>query len=116
MKKSNIEIQLQDIIDNEPRTLKAYVAEEAIGYDEIEEFFMDLQQHGCICGMVSSLIYYTDTHQFFEDYYLEIEDLRQEVEEQFGEPLQIKGDLKNTLAWFAFEQTAHQLYIELFCT
>jgi len=30
-------------------------------------------------------------------------------EESTGEPLQIKNDLKNFLAWFAFEQVAYEL-------
>ncbi len=63
--------------------------------------------------MVSSLIYYRDTHRFYDEYYDEIEDLRLEFEDNCGEPLKVKGDLKNFLAWFAFEETAYLLSIEL---
>jgi len=63
--------------------------------------------------MVSGLIYYSETHAFFDQHYEEIEDLRIATEEEIGEPLKIKGDLKNFLAWFAFEETAYQLAQEL---
>lgn len=59
--------------------------------------------------MVSRLIYYTDTHAFFDRHYDEIEEMRQDWEDSVGQPLEIKGDLKNGLAWFAFEEVAYQM-------
>ncbi len=35
--------------------------------------------------------------------------MRQEWEDSIGEPIRIKGDLKNFLAWFAFEEIAYQM-------
>jgi hypothetical protein len=35
------------------------------------------------------------------------------AETSHAQPLPIKGDLKNTLAWFAFEETACRLTFEL---
>lgn len=103
--------KLEDVIENEPNTIKACVAQEALDYgsDEIETFFSDLLQHGCVSGMISSLIYYTDTHKFFDTHYNEIEELRYEFEEILGSPLNSNGDLKNWYAWFAFEETARKL-------
>ena len=46
-------------------------------------------------------------------HYAEIEELRTEFEDMIGEPLTIKGDLKNALAWFAFEHTAMRLALDL---
>ncbi len=64
--------------------------------------------------MVGSLIYYKDTHEFFERHYDEIEDIRAELESQ---GLEIKipsnSDLKNFLAWLSFEEKARELYDEL---
>lgn len=64
--------------------------------------------------MVSSLIYYEDTHAFFEKYYDEIEEIRNELAEQ-GLDIQIPShsDLKNFLAWLSFEQRAYELYNDL---
>ena len=62
--------------------------------------------------MVGSLIYYSDTHSFFDTHYAEIEELRVEFEEIHGEPLPISGDLKNDLAWYAFREIAYRLLAE----
>lgn len=114
-KQSTLREKLQSIIESEPKTIKACVAKEALEYgcEDIESFFSDLCQHGCQSGMISSLIYYTDTHEFFNTYYDEIEELRYEFEEMLGEPLKPNGDLKNWYAWFAFEETANKLASEL---
>ena len=88
------------------REVCAYIVDRYSTNDDIEGFIFDLAQHGCVCGMVSSLVYYTDTHAFFDRHYQEIEDLRQQTEDDLGEPLKIKGDLRNFFAWFAFEETA----------
>ena len=64
--------------------------------------------------MVGSLIYYKDTHEFFERHYDEIEEIRAELDEQ-GLELKIPShsDLKNFLAWLGFEEKARELYDEL---
>jgi len=97
---------LKQICKNEPNSIKAAVAQEALEYDDPQSFFNDLQQHGCVSGMVNSLIYYNDTHAFYDKHYEEIEELREEYEESSGESFQINSDLKNHLAWFTFEQVA----------
>lgn len=113
-KQKSLKKQLKNIIQNSPKTLRAEVAKEALSYGcDIEIFFSDLLQHGCQSGMVGKLIYYTDTHKFFDKYYNEIEDLRTELEESFGSPLQPKGDLKNWFSWMAFEETARIIADEL---
>lgn len=101
--------RLKQILKQNPKSIEAEVAQEALDYESPETFFSDLQSNGCISGMVCSLIYYKDTHAFYVKYYAEIEALRTEYEESTGEPLKISNDLKNYLAWFAFEQVAFQL-------
>ena len=59
------------------------------------------------------MVYYSDTHAFFDKHYDEIEELRDDWEDSVGQPLAIKGDLKNFLAWFAFEEVAYQMAEEL---
>jgi hypothetical protein len=112
-KQSFLKRKLKDIIETEPNTIKALVATEAIDYHDIKDFFKDLLSHGCQSGMIGSLIYYSDTHEFFDTHYREIEELRYEYEQDFGMPLQPNGDLKNWFAWFAFEETARKLVDEL---
>jgi len=113
-KEAHLQKQLRDIIKNNPDSLQAAVATEALecGYD-ITDFFADLLQHGCQSGMIGSLIYYCDTHKFYDTHYAEIEHLRYELETAIGVPLQPQGDLKNWYAWVAFEETARSMADEL---
>ncbi len=63
--------------------------------------------------MIYSLIYYFDTHAFYDLHCDEIEGLRWELEDSLGQPLQTKGDLKNWFAWFGFEETAYRMVEEI---
>lgn len=105
--------RLQDIINTEPDSIRAAVANEAAYEEDIASFFSNLLQYGCVSGMVGSLCYYVDTRNFFDKHYHEIEELREDWEDSLGEPLKIDGDLKNALAWFAFKRTAYQMALEL---
>lgn len=106
---------LQVTIHTMPNTLEAAVAEEALAYgaDDILSFFQDLLQYGCISGMIGTLIYYHQTAKFFDDHYIEIENIRCDLEEALGEPLTVKGDLKNFYAWLAFEETARKMIVAM---
>ena len=110
---SNLKSALKNIARQNTDKLRACVASEALEYSDPKSFFTDIMAHGCISGMVSSLIYYHGTHAFFDTHYDEIETLRQKTEENLGQPIDIKNDIKNTLAWFAFEETAYNLALEL---
>ena len=85
-------------------------------YTKAEDFFYDLQRGGCASGMISSLIYYRDTYKFFDDFYSDIMDLLVEEDNQgleIGTLLLKNGDIKNTGAWIAFEETARNIGREL---
>jgi len=88
------------------------VAEVALEYAPVSDFFEDISQYGCVSGMVGELIYYSDTMAFFQKHYIEIEELRTQWEEETGMPVVIQGDLANFLAWFSFERVADQLWQE----
>jgi len=81
------------------------------GYDDIKDFFHDLR---CQSGFISELTYYNQTHAFYDKFYDDIEELRVDFEDSIGEPINIRGDLKNFFAWFAFEEVANQIYNELY--
>ena len=81
----------------------------------------DIGEHGCVSGMVSSMIYYTDTVKFFDDFNDEIYDL---IDDNFGgdEMLEIMKSRvdatdiimgadtsKNYLAWMAYEYVCSTL-------
>ena len=107
--KKTLRYRLQVIIDQEPCSIRAEVAREALDYENITEFFQDLQRCGCQGGFIGPLIYYRDTHAFYDRHYDEIEELRWELEDSLGQPLQVKGDLKNCFAWFGFEEMAYRM-------
>jgi len=112
-KQTRLKKQLQYILKAEPKTLRGEVAREALEYGcDIAAFFSDLLTHGCQSGMIGSLIYYRDTHQFYDTHYDEIEALRMDLEESTGVQLHPKGDLKNWYAWLAFEETARVIVSE----
>lgn len=111
--------KLKAIVNDYSRTdLERNVATSII--DEIENgyhfesYVSDLMQHGCESGMVGGLIYYSDTHKFYDQHYEDIEDLRVEWKKSTGEALQPdEYDLKNWFAWFAYEETVRNLSNEL---
>ncbi|MEM9678966.1 MAG: hypothetical protein AAF901_01470, partial [Bacteroidota bacterium] len=90
---------LADLSVHNKNTICAAVIQEALQYDTPELFFKDLLKYGCQSGIATSLIYYRDTHNFYDTHYQEIEALRDAYEEETGEPIFIQGDLKNFLAW-----------------
>jgi DNA-binding ferritin-like protein len=83
-------------------------------YHNPKDFFEDLLSYGCQSWMVSSMIRYTDTHKFFDEHYDEIQDIRDELEEQWLEvKIPTHTDLKNFLAWLSFEEKAREIYYNL---
>jgi hypothetical protein len=99
----------------EDRGIKGFVAKTILSNrpDEMLPFFNDLFNHGCISGIVSELIYYYQTHEFFDRFYDEIEELRLEYQESNGVPMTVESDYKNFMAWYAFEETAWRIFQEL---
>lgn len=96
MEKTELELAVEEIVEERG--------------EDAESFVNDVINHGCVSGCVPELIYYTQTHEWFDKYYDDIQNLKEEYEEESGEPLIIEGDLKNTLAWWSFEVTLQKLY------
>ena len=101
-----------------------YMDREYESSDELLKSMEDLQQCGCISGMINELIYYDDTTKFFDKYKEEINELLSNLidgtglsmQELFGDkfdnddPLIVDYNNKNLLAWFGFEETVNNLY------
>lgn len=104
-----------------------YYIDESVDYESTDDLLRsmeELQQYGCVSGMIGELIYYDDTEKFFEEYKEEINDMLSNLidgtgcsmEELFGDkfdnedPLVLDYSNKNLLAWFGFEETVNNLY------
>ena len=77
---------------------------------ELKYHINDIIQHGCISGVVTELIYYSDTTKFFNCYRKEILDMLQDPDKNvyFNETCWIDHKKysvseKNDLCWFAYE-------------
>ena len=85
----------------------------------IENAIYDILNHGCISGVVGDLIYYYQTEAFFDRHKKEINALTQELSKDiYGDKYAIYHNLnggcsKNSLAWFAFEETTREIADEL---
>ncbi len=103
-----------------------WILEKSEGYEQIESVFEDLT-HGCQSGIVSHLVYYSDTTDFYNEFEEQIWELLEEQAEEFGSAnaLELISSLngakdvanhvqfKNLLAWYAFENTAYQIQQEV---
>lgn len=122
----NVRRKLKNMLgDNE---LKDYVINYFLQEDNIKQSMEDLQKHGCQSGMIGSLIYYSDTENFYNKYKEEISSLANEIIESTGynslfdlipnlnkeDQLMLESHNKNILAWFGFEETTNKLYEDLF--
>ena len=93
-------------------------------YSDKVNIFKDVLYHGCVSGIVSELIYYSDTIRFYKRYRYEINALLKELmdgtglysmKDLFGknwddeDPLILYTHNQNLLAWFGFEETLRNI-------
>jgi len=89
--------------------------------EDIKRYLEEVSTYGGQTGIISSLIYYKDTNNFYDRNEQEIEDLIQEYKEELGYKSRCEfmnslngqaEDLiqeKNLLCWFAYEETAKKI-------
>lgn len=85
--------------------------------------FRDLFKGGCASGMVSHLVYYSDTERFYATHRRDIhamlagrlDDFGCSLQQLFGDKWDVNDPLadettnRNLLAWFGFEEAARDL-------
>lgn len=101
-----------------------YVIDRWGDYNDKKYIFTDVLNHGCQSGVVTELIYYSDTVRFYKQYRQEINDLLYDAingtglyapSELFGDkwdkedPLAQEITNQNLLAWFRFEETLRNI-------
>ncbi len=104
------------------KTIKEWVLE------EVKDETLNLEEvvkYGCVNGSVSSLIYYSDTVKFYDEFKDEIWEMLDEESSQTGfsipfnisnwngcENITSEDTFKNALAWYAVEETCRKLLDE----
>ena len=80
--------------------------------EELKDHIKDIVQCGCISGIVSSLVYYSDTTKFFNCYRKEILSMLQDPDKNIYSEYTYLLDQKkysvsekNDLSWFAYDNT-----------
>jgi hypothetical protein len=104
--------------------IKQQVFNDAREYGEYKNYLENVTAHGCASGIVTGLIYYEETSAFYEKHAKEINGRLREAlddhglehpEELFGnawdnkDPCIVRGNNRNLLAWFAYEDAANEL-------
>lgn len=79
-------------------------------YENPIDYFTDIMEYGCISGIVTELIYYYQTEEFFNRHVDEILEIYNTILEQ-GIELDIEIN-RNNLSWLAFEETIKSLYYD----
>lgn len=95
-----------------------------IDSNDAQGFFNDLSVMGCSSGVVSGLIYYSETLSFYRKNTADINVLVSETLNNYGfdsmselfgsafdpeDPLCLETNNQNLLAWFGFEMTARKI-------
>lgn len=99
-----------------------YILDKFDEYNDPKTIVTEVLEHGCVSGIVGSLIYYSDTTAFYDKNKEKINELLYDVMEECGiydlkrlfghgdvkwdeeDPLALDYYNKNILAWFGFEE------------
>lgn len=121
---SNIQRLRRDSDNKLFRRVCSWVINRWSDYSDKTNIFKDVLYHGCQSGVVSELIWYSDTVKFYMKYRDEINELLKDtmygtglnsMKDLFGknwddeDPLAIEDYNRNLLAWFGFEETLRNI-------
>ena len=98
---------LQTILDTHTDTIEHEVAVYLIDESSPWKSLLDLIGYGCEQCAVPGLIQYYETYSFFDTFYEQINELYNDSEVVLPKDT----DMKNWMAWFAFEAVARKIYI-----
>lgn len=79
---------------------------------QLKSFLKDLLQGGCISGMIGKFIYHDDCKDFYIKHLDELENIKKDLEESFGEPIANRYQLPHYtfLCWLCFEEYCYDIY------
>jgi hypothetical protein len=83
---------------------------------QLKSFLEDLQQGGCVSGMIGEFIYHSDCKAFYIKHLDDLENIRKELEDSFGEPVSNRYDSPHYtfMCWLCFEEYCYNIYSSVF--
>ena len=83
---------------------------------QLKSFLEDLQKGGCISGMIGEFIYHNDCKAFYIKHLEDLEGIKEDLEEAFGEPVANRYKLPHYtfLCWLCFEEYCYGIYRDVF--
>ncbi|PAM95107.1 hypothetical protein B4N84_07415 [Flavobacterium sp. IR1] len=80
--------------------------------EQLKSFLEDLQNGGCISGMISEFIYHADCKKFYIQYLEDLENIREEIEDSLGEAVKNRHRLPHYtfMCWLCFEEYCFDIY------
>jgi len=85
------------------------------GYYSPQNFFEDLQQGGCMSGLISEFVYNSDCKDFYIQNIDDLEWMRQDLENEIGEQIKNRHDLPHYVfvCHLCFEEYCNRIFNEL---
>lgn len=87
-------------------------------YERPIQFFNDLQRGGCASGMIGMFIYNSDCHDFYMKHADDMEEYKEDMEDELGEPIRQKEGQRMYhyywMCWLCYEEFAFALARHLF--
>ncbi|MFC5683656.1 DUF7222 domain-containing protein [Flavobacterium sp. MAHUQ-51] len=83
---------------------------------QLKAFLKDLQQAGCISGMIGKFIYHDDCKAFYIEHLDELEAIKNDLEASLGEAIPNRYNLPHYtfLCWLCFEEYCYSIYLNEF--
>lgn len=84
--------------------------------EQLKSFLEDLQQGGCICGMIGEFIYHADCKAFYIEHLDDLENIKSDLEDSLGEPIANRFNLPHYtfMCWLCFEEYCFDIYRSTF--
>ena len=111
--------KIKDLTFSPIGSIREQIINDTNNYDNEEDkvsYIRDVAEYGCVGGTCNNLIYYVDTYDFYNKHAEEIDEILEEIKDSTGvSPLENynKTDLRNYLAWLAYEYRAQEIMQEL---
>lgn len=80
--------------------------------EKLRSYLEDLQNGGCMSGMISEFIYHVDCKKFYIEHLEDLENIREELEDSIGEAVKNRHRLPHYtfMCWLCFEEYCFDIY------